>query len=131
MYKLPGQSEIFGMERVKQEHPFTSFSGDLTPSNCGDFGYEWADPPAPPEPQPYVPFSISMRQCQLYLYDLDNGATLAAVAQLAQSMGAKANIEWLTSSEVWRNSPMVELMRQQFGWTTEQMDDMFREANKL
>lgn len=85
-----------------------------------------------PEPQqPYVPQSISMRQTRLYLYDLDAGATLSAVEAYVLTMPPKAQIEWNTSAEVWRTSPMVEQMRLMFGWTTKQMDQMFIDGNTL
>lgn len=86
-------------------------------------------PPEPPQPEPpYIPSTISMHQCRLYLYDM---GTLAAVTAAVQQASPKAQIEWETSAEVWRSSPTVEQMRIMFGWTVEQMDQMFIDANEL
>jgi len=77
---------------------------------------------------PYVPQIIKMRQCQLYLYDIE---MLEPVNQAVLNMSPKAQIEWNTSDEVWRTSPMVEQMRLMFGWTVAQMDQMFIDAAAL
>lgn len=90
------------------------------------YGGEW---PLPRPAQPlWVPQIISMRQCQLYLYDM---GALSDVEQIVQGMTPKAIIEWNKSSEVWRSSPLVEQMRVAFGWTTDQMDQMFIDAGGL
>lgn len=78
-----------------------------------------------------TPSIISMRQCQLYLYNMDNGTTLQQIENYVLTLSRKAQIEWNTSAEVWRSSPMVEQMRLMFSWTMEQMDNMFLEASKL
>jgi len=77
---------------------------------------------------PLIPQIIKMRQCQLYLYDIE---MLEPVNQAVLNMSPKAQIEWNTSDEVWRTSPMVEQMRLMFGWTVEQMDQMFLDAAAL
>jgi hypothetical protein len=86
------------------------------------------EPPPVPEPLPYTPTMISMRQCQLYLYDM---GTLAAIEAVVLTLSDKAQIEWRTSKDVWRSSPMVEQMRIMFNWSVDQMDQMFRDAEQL
>lgn len=93
-------------------------------------GYEFYTPPTP-EPIVYVPQTISMRQCQLYLYAMDNGIILDNINNYILTLSKPAQIEWNTSAEVWRSSPMVESMRLMFNWDIEQMDNMFIDAFKL
>jgi hypothetical protein len=91
-------------------------------------------PPIIPEPTmqpPYTPQSITMRQCRLYLYAMDAGSTLTSINSYVLSQSPQAQIEWETSHEVWRASPMVEQLRLMFAWTTDQMDTMFRDASQL
>ena len=54
-----------------------------------------------------------------------------AINQYVATLTIPAQIEWNTSAEVWRSSPMVEYMRVTFGWSVEQMDQMFRDAEQL
>lgn len=78
--------------------------------------------------QASIPSTISMRQCQLYLYD---AGLLSGVESIVASLSPKAQIEWRTSAEVWRSSPMVEQMRLMFGWTVGQMEQMFIDAARM
>ena len=86
-----------------------------------------------PEPVPviFVPHDITMRQCQQYLYNIDDGATLAAIEALIPTFGTVYVIDWRTNPPVWRSSPFVEIMRCRFEWTPEQMDEMFIAASLL
>lgn len=84
---------------------------------------------------PYVPFEVSMRQCQTYLYQMPliNGRNVLDIIEqdVVPSLSKLAQIEWKTNPPVWRSSPMVEQMRVMFGWTIEQMNQMFIDAEKL
>ena len=118
---------IKGTEIMRYDGTEAEFSASTLPSKG------WAVYVAPdPEPQPpIVPTQISMRQCQLYLWMMDEGVTLNTINAYVLTMQPLAQIEWDTSSEVWRLSPMVEAMRIMFGWSVEQMDQMFLDASEL
>lgn len=81
-----------------------------------------------PDPPSIIPATISMRQAQLYLYDM---GTLDAVEAIVATLSPKAQIEWRTSNDVWRSSPLVEMMRVSFGWSTADVEQMFVDASLL
>lgn len=82
-----------------------------------------------------VPFEVSMRQCQTYLFQMplinDRNVLDIIEQDVVPTLSRLAQIEWKTNPPVWRSSPMVEQMRQMFGWSIEEMDQMFRDAELL
>lgn len=80
---------------------------------------------APKEP---VPQSVSMRQASLALYD---AGLLDDVEALVATLPRPHQIEWQRASEVYRDNPLVEVVRQQKSMTVEQIDDLFRKAATL
>lgn len=125
MIVITGNNEFVEKDWTREEFEASS----LPLKGWTIYGGVWPLPIS--EPPVTIPQSISMRQTRLYLYDVDNGSTLSAVETYVLTMSPKAQIEWNTSAEVWRSSPMVEQMRVMFGWTIEQMDTMFIEASLL
>jgi len=96
-------------------------------------GYEWVDLPyiAPVEIVPVepVPESISMRQTRLAL--LSAGlleAVEARIAAMEGMTGQAARIEWEYGSEVRRDSPLLAGITSGMGLTSEQVDDLIRQA---
>ena len=85
-------------------------------------------PPELTEPHVAVPQSVTMRQARLQLLVLGK---LAEVETAIAAMGDSAKITWEFSSVVERNNPLVAPMQQLFGWTDEQVDEMFIAASQL
>ena len=81
--------------------------------------------PAPlPEPIPQV---ITMRQARLQLLEvglLDDVEALVALDR-------KSQIEWEYASEVYKESPLIESVKEAMSLTDKQIDDMFIAASKL
>lgn len=77
-----------------------------------------------PEPTPQV---ITMRQARLQLLKvglLDDVEALVALDR-------KSQIEWEYANEVYRQSPLIESIKEAMSLTDEQIDNMFLEASKL
>lgn len=77
-----------------------------------------------PEPTPQV---ITMRQARLQLLEvglLDDVEALVAIDR-------KSQIEWEYANEVYRQSPLVESVKEAMSLTDEQIDEMFLKASKL
>ena len=77
-----------------------------------------------PELTPQV---ITMRQARLQLLEvglLDDVEALVALDR-------KSQIEWEYANEVYRQSPLVDLVKEAMSLTDEQIDDMFLSASKL
>ena len=81
--------------------------------------------PAPlPEPVPQV---ITIRQARLQLLEvglLDDVEALVALDR-------KSQIEWEYASEVYKQSPLIESIKETMNLTDKQIDDMFIAASKL
>ena len=81
--------------------------------------------PAPlPEPVPQV---ITIRQARLQLLEvglLDDVEALVALDR-------KSQIEWEYASEVYRQSSLIESIKETMNLTDKQIDDMFIAASKL
>jgi len=76
-----------------------------------------------------VPESISMRQTRLAL--LSAGlleAVEARIAAMEGMTGQAARIEWEYGSEVRRDSPLLAGITSGMGLTSEQVDDLIRQA---
>lgn len=82
----------------------------------------------PPPAQPFVPQRVTMRQARLALLAAGHlDAVEAAIAQLPR----EAQIEWEFASDVERQSPLVEAMREVLNLDDAQIDDLFVEAGNL
>ena len=84
----------------------------------------YVEPEPLPEPIPKV---ITMRQARLQL--LEDG--LLDEVELLVSKDRKSQIEWEYANEVYRQSPLIDLVKETISLTDEQIDDMFLSASKL
>lgn len=73
-----------------------------------------------------VPSSITTRQAQLYLYDIQLLDEVEAII----SQNRKWQIEW-SGSVVERTSPLIEIFKTTFGKTDDEVDDIFIAAKLL
>jgi hypothetical protein len=83
-----------------------------------------------PEPVPapiYVPTTVTMRQARLQLAHIE---LYNMVNQAVATMGDLAMIEWEYAAVIERSNPFVQGMIQLLGWTEEQADTFFIEAEK-
>ena len=89
---------------------------------------QYIAPYVEPEPLPEpIPEVITMRQARLQLLEvglLDDVEALVALDR-------KSQIEWEYANEVYRQSTLVELLKEALSLTEEQIDDMFIAARKL
>ena len=84
----------------------------------------YVEPEPIPEPIPKV---ITMRQARLQLLEvglLDDVEALVALDR-------KSQIEWEYANEVYRQSQLIDLVKETISLTDEQIDDMFLSASKL
>ena len=89
-----------------------------------DNGFITREPEPLPEPIPQV---LTMRQARLQLLEvglLDDVEALVALDR-------KSQIEWEYANEVYRQSPLIDLVKETISLTDEQIDDMFLSASKL
>ena len=80
-----------------------------------------------PEPIIIIPQVITMRQARLQLLEvglLDDVEALVALDR-------KSQIEWEYANEVYRQSPLIESVKEAMSLTDKQIDDMFIAASKL
>lgn len=78
------------------------------------------------EPEP-IPKVITMRQARLQLLELG----LLDDVEALVSLDRKSQIEWEYANEVYRQSLLIELVKEAISLTDEQIDDMFLSASKL
>ena len=103
-----------------------------TPDTPGELranftGYLWVDlpyqaPPAVTPPAPIIPQQVTMRQACIQL-EIDG--LLDDVEALVATLPRIYQIEWQRASVVLRDNPLVEIVRQQKGMTSEQIDALF------
>jgi hypothetical protein len=88
--------------------------------------------PPPPPPEPPTPTVVSMRQARLALLGAGLLAHVnAAIEAMPGIEGEAARIEWEFASEIRRDSPLVVGLSAALGLTSEQMDELFRQAGTL
>ena len=75
-----------------------------------------------------VPQQVTMRQARLALL---NAGLLDDVEVVIAAAGRAAQLEWEYAAMVDRSNPAVAIVQQQQGMTDAQIDDLFREAEKL
>jgi len=80
-------------------------------------------PPLPPEPIPVT--QITMRQCRLQLLAV---GLLDAVEDIVAQADKSIQIEWEYATIVYKSSPLIESFASQLNLTSEQVDEMFRQA---
>lgn len=86
----------------------------------------------PPEPQPFVPDRVTMRQARLALHIAGILPQVQpAIDALPEPDKTVAQIEWDYSSEVFRNREFVNMLGGQLGLTSEQIDQLFIQAATL
>lgn len=88
-------------------------------------GYKIIDPL--PDPV-YVSDFITMGQCRAYLITHN---LFSAVDAAIKQMPPLAQSDWEYRTTVLRSNPLVVQMQAMFGWTSEQMGQMFIDASKL
>lgn len=79
-------------------------------------------------PVAFVPPFITRRQAKLALHSA--GLLDAADAAIAAA-GVEAQIDWADALEFRRDYPLIAGIGSSLGLTSEQIDDLFREAAKL
>lgn len=84
----------------------------------------YVEPEPLPEPIPQV---ITMRQARLHLLEVGLLDDVEAVIALDR----KSQIEWEYANEVYRQSPLIESVKEAMSLTDKQIDNMFLEASKL
>lgn len=81
---------------------------------------------------PVVPKSVTARQARLALLGV---GLLQTVNMFLENMsgieGESARIEWEYASEIQRHSPLVDTLGPALGLTSQQIDQLFIEAEKL
>lgn len=74
-----------------------------------------------------VPQSVTMRQACI---QLEVDGLLDDVEAIVATLPRVYQIEWQRASNVFRDNPLVEMVRQQKGMTSAQIDDLFIAADK-
>ena len=92
------------------------------------WGFDGSDYTAPPAPPPTVPQVVTMRQACIQL-EIDG--LLDDVEIVVASLPRIYQIEWQRASTVFRDNPLVEIVRQQKSMTHAQIDTLFIAANQL
>ena len=99
----------------------------------GGIGWLWdgqtlTPPPAPPDPEPAIPTSVTMRQARLALLSV---GLLDDVEAAVAAAGRAAQIEWEYATEVRRDHPLIAAVQQAQGMADTDIDNLFIEAAKL
>lgn len=76
----------------------------------------------PPEPEPFVPTRLTRRQAKLILLQY---GLLDAVESVVATMPRAAQIEYADALSFERSNPLMTLVAETAGLTTEQVDAMF------
>jgi hypothetical protein len=86
----------------------------------GNTAGPYVEPPAP------VPDVVDMAQARLALLEGDK-LTLVnqAIAAMTGAQGDRARIEWEFRQRVRRDSELVQSLVAGFGWTQQEVDDLF------
>ena len=101
------------------------FTEDATVTTGWTFdGVGFTSPLPTPEP---IPQSITPRQARLKLLEVSLLDELEAVITTNRAW----QIEWEYATEVKRDSPLIEAIATQAGLTSEQIDQMFKDASVL
>ena len=80
-----------------------------------------------PEPIIIIPQVITMRQARLQLLEVG----LLDDVEASIALDRKSQIEWEYASEVYRQSTLIESIKETMNLTDKQIDDMFIAASKL
>lgn len=94
-------------------------------------GLVWVESPiivVEPDPQSLIPQSVSMRQARLALHA---AGLLAGINAAITQIGGAAQIEWEYATEVRRDNPLIEMVRQANSMTVEQIDQLFIAASQI
>jgi hypothetical protein len=81
-----------------------------------------------PEPAPYIPSIVSMRQARLALLQV---GLLSTVSAAIAAGGEADQIEWEYAAEVNRNQPLVQNMKAGLGLSDTDLDNLFIMAASL
>lgn len=99
---------------------------------AGDAGPGWlwdGESFTPPEPPPVpVPEAISPLQARVALMQ---ASKLDAVEQIVAGADPLVQVAWEYATELRRHSPTIEMLREQAGWSPEEMDTLFIAAAKV
>lgn len=77
---------------------------------------------------PEVPYAVTPRQARLALLNIGK---LADVETAIQASAEANKIAWEYATEITRDDPLVLFFGNELGFTTDQIDDLFRAASKL
>ncbi len=75
-----------------------------------------------------VPDTISMRQARLALL---HAGKLDQINALIDAQDQATQLSWAYSSVVERHNPLIESLSTAIGWTSQEVDDLFRLASVL
>lgn len=91
----------------------------------------YVEEPVEPEPtEVYVPQEVTMRQARLALLDAGLLSVIdSTIDTMPEPQKTHVKIEWEYSAKVERNSNLVQQMATALGLTTEQLDQLFIQAN--
>jgi len=89
--------------------------------------YSQSPPSAPPAPD------VTPRQIRQALIRMGYSMTMVTdgIAALPSPHKELAEVEWEYSTMILRSNPLVAMLAQGQGWTTEQVDELFKFANTL
>ena len=104
--------------------PLIQINNDVREMNDDEYA-EWLTRAAQPTP---VPQSVTMRQACI---QLEIAGLLDDVEAIVATLPRIYQIEWQRASNVLRDNLLVEMVRQQQGMTSEQIDALFIAAAAL
>ena len=84
--------------------------------------------PTPPAPEPYIPTQLTRRQAKLILLQY---GLLDAVEAVVATLPRAAQIEYADALSFERSNPLMKLVAETAGLTTEQVDAMFVAGSAL
>lgn len=131
-YKLKTTGEKLQSYQLADRFHHVSFGFPLTQDILDFLGLDELPDDPLPEPAPYVPPSVTMRQARLALLSAGvlSGVD-AAIASLPSPEKEAAQIEWNYGGTVERASPLVSMLGQALGLDADALDALFVQAALL
>lgn len=105
------------------------------PENCNlDWTFDGLtfSEPVTPEPEPFIPTSVTMRQARIALHrnGLLNGVE-GAIQTMDEPFRTEAEIEWEYAQTVDMDSQFTQMLAAAIGLNQEQLNDLFIQASTL
>lgn len=88
--------------------------------------------PVTPEPEPFIPTSVTMRQARIALHrnGLLSGVE-AAIQTMDEPFRTEAEIEWEYAQTVDMDSQFTQMLALAIGLNQEQLNDLFEQASSI